>query len=174
MILKLTLDLPELPIYVRTVRLLSRCLLEDIKVTRSTINDVEDIVGELCTNVVRHAMSKATHYQLYIEYYQPMVVITVKDAGDGFIMADVLPAGSSRSDGEGGERFGGFGLSMVSGLSDKLDFIPTHPHGTTVRVEKTLQYESRDAAAQAKLLDIAGANAAAESMRDRIKLLSRS
>lgn len=62
MILRLSLDLPEDTTYIRTTRLLSRCLLEDIKVSRETIADVETIVTELCSNVIRHAKSKETHF----------------------------------------------------------------------------------------------------------------
>lgn len=149
MILRLSLDLPEDEHYIRTTRLLSRCLLVDLKVTTSTIDDVETIVAELCSNVVRHAQSKATHFLVTLEYYKPQVVITVTDTGRGFAQGDVLPAGTSRSDGKGGERFGGYGLSLLEGLSDKVDFSTTDPHGTTVRVEKNLHYDTQADAAEA-------------------------
>ena len=57
MILRLSLDLPEDATYIRTTRLLSRCLLVDMKVNQTIIDDVETIVAELCSNVVRHAQS---------------------------------------------------------------------------------------------------------------------
>lgn len=53
MILRLSLGLPEDTTYIRTTRLLRRCLLQDIRVNRDTINDVELIVTELCSNVIR-------------------------------------------------------------------------------------------------------------------------
>src|ERR1019366_9661770 len=115
--LKLTLELPDDVTYIRTTRLLSRCLLEDIKVVKSTIEDVEEIVGELCSNVIRHAHSSATRFLVTLEYYKPKVVITVTDTGEGFVMTDVLPVGTSRSDGKGGQRVGGFGLCLLEGLS---------------------------------------------------------
>lgn len=153
MILKLSLDLPEDGSYIRTARILSRCLMEDIKVTRSTISDVEMIIGELCSNVVRHAESKATRFLVTLEYYQPKVVITVRDSGKGFVRDNVPLAGSLRSDGAGGQRFGGYGLSILEGLSDKLDFIKTNPHGTTVRVEKYLEYDTQIDALKAAVCD---------------------
>ena len=143
MILRLALDLPEDATYVRTARLLSRTLLEDIKVVKGDISDVEVIVSELCSNVVRHAQSKAMHFVVTLEYYEPEVIITVKDQGGGFVQGDVLPAGTSRSDGAGGERYGGYGMSLIEGLSDRLDFTTTQPHGTTVRVVKSLHYETQ-------------------------------
>ncbi len=122
MILRLSLDLPEDATYVRTTRLLSRTLLEDMKVTKTDIDEVETIVAELYTNVVRHAKSKETHFLVTLEYYKPQVVITVTDAGEGFAPKDVAPVGTVRADFEGGERMGGWGLALIEGLTDKLDF----------------------------------------------------
>jgi len=143
MILRLSLDLPEDATYIRTTRLLSRCLMQDIKVTRQTIDDVELIVTELCSNVIRHAQSKEKHFLITLEYSKPQVVITVTDTGQGFSQEDVLPVGTARPDGDGGERCGGYGMFLLEGLSDKVDFTATDPHGTTVRVEKNLHYETQ-------------------------------
>ena len=76
MILRLSLDLPEDANYVRTTRLLSRCLLDDLNAKRAITDDVETIVGELCSNVIRHARSKETHFLVTLEYFKPKVVIT--------------------------------------------------------------------------------------------------
>jgi anti-sigma regulatory factor (Ser/Thr protein kinase) len=163
MILRLSLDLPEDENYIRTTRLLSRCLLEDIKVAKPTIDDVETIVGELCSNVIHHAQSKAKHFQINLEYYQPQVVITVTDLGRGFTQEDVLPVGTLRPHGKDGERLGGWGLSLLKGLSDKIDFSTTDPHGTTVRVEKNLHYETERDANEAAELDTTSGGAVAAS-----------
>ena len=154
MILRLSLDLPEDAGYIHTARNLSRCLLEDIKVNDGTIIDVESILGEVCSNVIRHANSKASHFQVILEYFQPKVVITVKDSGMGFVMDEILPVGQSRSDGAGGRRVGGYGMLMLKGLSDKLDFTATMPSGTTVRIEKNLAYNSQLDADKATVRDI--------------------
>ena len=156
MILRLSLDLPEDERYIGTARLLSRALLNDIKVTAPIIDDVENIVGELCSNVIRHAESKATHFLVTIEYYEPKVVIMVKDTGKGFVVEDVRPVGALRPDGSGGERIGGFGMSLLEGLADKLDLTDTDPQGTTVRVEKNLRYESQRDVDKAKSMDSSG------------------
>ena len=153
MILRLSLDLPEDAAYVRTTRLLSRCLLDDLQVSKTTTDDVETIVAELCSNVVRHAQSKETHFLVTLEYFKPQVVITVTDAGEGFGQDDVLPVGTTRPDFGGGERLGGWGLTLLEGLSDKIDYTATEPHGTTVRVEKTLHYETEGAADEAEERD---------------------
>ena len=153
MIMRLSLDLPDDSEFIRTARLLSQCLLDDIKVTKDIVADVETIVGELCSNVVRHAHSTTHHYQVTMDYYQPKVVIIVKDTGEGFDMNGVKPVGTSRPDGIGGQRIGGYGLSLLEGLSDKLDFTMTQPHGTTVIVEKNLRFETEEDARKASLRD---------------------
>lgn len=165
MILRLSLDLPEDENYVGTARILSRSLLEDIKVTKPTIEDVEIIVGELCSNVIRHAHSKAKHFLVNLEYYKPQVVITVTDTGRGFTQEDVLPVGTSRPDGEGGERLGGWGLSLLEGVSDRVEFTVTEPHGTTVRVEKRLHYESEEDANEAAEMDTTSGGAVTVSKK---------
>jgi anti-sigma regulatory factor (Ser/Thr protein kinase) len=155
-ILRLSLDLPEDASYIRTTRLISRCLLEDIRVDRVVIGDVETIVAELCANVVRHAHSEARHFQVTLEYYKAQVVVTVTDQGRGFAQRDVLPVGTSRPDdlnGTGGERVGGYGLSLLEGLSDKIDYTETDPHGTTVRVVKNLGYDTQRDADEAAARD---------------------
>jgi anti-sigma regulatory factor (Ser/Thr protein kinase) len=153
MILKLSLDLPEDVAYIRMTRLLSRCVLDEIKVIDHTVDDIENIIGELCSNVIRHAQSTAMHFLVTLEFYEPKLVITVTDTGKGFVLGDVEPVGTSRSDGNGGKRIGGFGLSILEGLADRVDFTETDPHGTTVRVEKHLRYETTADAKEAAKRD---------------------
>lgn len=145
MILRLSLDLPDDLAFVRTARLLSRTLLEDIQVVPPDVDAVETIISELCTNVVRHAHTEY-HYTVVLEYYQPKVVITVSDHGAGFSPEDVRPVGSPRPDLDGQARVGGFGLMLLERLSDRLDITGTDPHGATVCAEKNLHYQSREAA----------------------------
>ena len=153
MILQLSLSLPDDQTYIRTTRLLSRTLMEDMKVVKADIDDVETIVGELCSNVVRHAHLKSLHYKVALEYYEPRVVITVTDEGQGFDLEEISEIGAVRADLDGSERLGGFGLPLLEGLSDKIDFTETYPHGTTVRVEKKLHYETQIASNEAAFLD---------------------
>jgi len=141
--MQLSLVLPEDSTCIRATRLLSRSLLKEMKVVVPIIDDVETIVAELCSNVTRHAESKATHFLITLEYFKLKVVITVTDEGQGFVAKNVPLPGTVRSDNMGGERYGGFGMTLLQGLSDKIDFTATDPHGTTVRVEKNLLYETQ-------------------------------
>lgn len=142
MILRLSLDLPEDISYVHTTRILSRALLDDVHVVSNDIDAVETIVGELASNVIRHAHSQKSHYNVVLEYYQLCVVITVVDSGPGFRIDDIPAEGSVRSDFSKGDRVGGFGMSLLRGLSDQLNFTASCPHGTTVKVVKNLRYDT--------------------------------
>jgi len=94
------------------------------------------IVTKLCSNVIRHANFKDTHFLVTLEYYKPQFVITIKDTGRDFAQKDTLPVGAMRSGIDGSERYSGYGISLLEGLSDKVDFTETDPHGATVRVKK--------------------------------------
>ncbi len=163
MILKLSLDLPDDGACIPLIRHFGRGLLEYLKVVAEDIGDVETIVTERIANVVRHAQSDQGRFQVLLEYYADRVVITVVDAGQGFAFCSVPEAGSVRSDGDGGERLGGFGLPLLDALSDKLVFSRTDPHGTTVRAEKRLRYQTQKAADTAGDMDEAGKGKAPRS-----------
>ena len=138
MSLKLSLDLPEDGSYVRMARRMGRLLLEEQHISDTVIEDIELVLGELCTNVIHHARSHAGHFQVTLEYQQDRVVITVIDQGTGFSRNDVAEPGTERSKEGEAERFGGFGLPIVEILSDRLEFERSDPMGTVVRAEMLL------------------------------------
>ena len=154
MILKLSLDLPEDQEYIHTTRLLSRTLLDDLRVVAQDKDDIETIVTELCTNVVRHAKSTEGRYHLVIEYYREKAVITVEDQGVGLAPETTVAPGTERPEGlAGGVRIGGFGIPLVKALSDHIRFDLASPQGTKVRAEKALHYETAQAKARAMSMD---------------------
>ena len=154
MILKLSLDLPEDGSYVQITRLLGRTLLEHLKVVEADIGDLELLVGELCTNVIRHSQSGEGRYRVVLEYHADRVELTVEDTGSGFSFKDVPEAGTVRPDSlQGGQRIGGFGMGLVQALADRLEFRRTDPHGTTVRAEVELHYQTEAAAERAARMD---------------------
>ncbi len=153
MILRLTLELPEDLAYIRLTRILGRALLEHLQAEQTDVDDVETLVGELCTNVLRHAQSHAGRFRVALEYHSDHVAIMVEDRGEGFSFQDVPPAGTSRADFNGGQRLGGFGMQLIQGLSDRLEFHRTDPHGTTVCAEKQLHYRTEKAAEEAAHLN---------------------
>jgi serine/threonine-protein kinase RsbW len=154
MILKLSMYLPEDQDYLRLTRLLGRTLLEYLQADPLDMIDVEMLLGELCSNVVRHARTCNGRFRVTLEYYAHQVVIFVEDTGPGFSFKAVPAVGSVRAETQGdGERIGGFGLQLVEGLADRIEFRRSDPHGTTVRAEKALHYQSQAAAQQALKMD---------------------
>lgn len=150
MILRLTLDLPEEKAYVKIIRLLGRTLLEHLRAVEQDIDEVEVVVGELCTNVIRHAHSTDGVFRVTLEYDADRVTITVEDKGQGFRRREIAPVGSERADFDGmPERVGGYGLQLVEKLSDRVEFVPSDPHGTTVRAERRLRFRTPEDASHA-------------------------
>lgn len=157
MILKLTMDLPEDRDYLRLTRLLGRTLLEYLQADSRDMIDIELLLGELSSNVIRHASTCEGRFRVDLEYYADRVVVTVQDKGPGFSFKSVPTVGSVRPDKQaGGERIGGFGLQLVEALADRVEFHRTDPQGTTVRAEKHLHYQSDEAARHAVRLDESG------------------
>ena len=154
MILKVSLDLPDDGTYLRIARRVGHTLLDDMGVIESDLADIEFIVGELCTNVVRHAQTlQSGRFLVVLEYHADKVVIVVEDKGVGFPFKDVREVGSPRIDLDGSERLGGFGLELVRKMADHIEFRRSDPHGATVTAELALHYKSLSEAQDAERLD---------------------
>ena len=157
MILKVSLDLPDDGTYLRIARRIGHTLLEDMGVIEQDIADIEFIVGELCTNVVRHAQTlEEGRFLVTLEYHADKVAIIVEDKGVGLPFKDVREAGSARLDLDGSERLGGFGLDLVRKMADHIEFRRSDPHGTTVFAEKALHYKTASDARDAERMGQAG------------------
>lgn len=151
MILKLSIDLPEEEAYVAMTRRISKCVLESIQVGQDTAQDMEIIVGELCNNVVLHA--NGGRFRMDLEYFADRVAVTVTDQGDGFTPQQISPPGTARTNRDGTERYGGFGLLMVQKMADYLTFEPAEPKGMAIRAEKKLFYDTPAAERGAQQMD---------------------
>ena len=154
MILKVSLDLPGDGTYLRIARRVGHALLEGMGVIDRDIADIEFVVGELCTNVVRHAQTlEDGRFTVILEYHADKIVVVVEDRGVGLPFKDVRGVGTARPDLDGSERLGGFGLDLVRKMTDQIEFQRSNPHGTTVTAEKALHYNSPTDALEAERLD---------------------
>jgi len=153
MILNVSIDLPGDGAFLRIARRVGRGMLEDLNVTEQDVSDIEFVVGELCSNVIRHAKVSNGRFQVVLEYHADKVVIYVKDTGVGFSFKDVQGVGTERPDRDGQTRLGGFGLDMVRLMSDHLEFTRSDKHGTTVEAVKALHYKTPASAVEAEQLD---------------------
>lgn len=153
MILNVSLDLPGDSIYLRVARHLSRTLMEDLGVVESDIADMEFVLGELCSNVIRHAKTTDGRFTITMQYFADKAILTVEDKGVGFAFKDVREIGTIRPDFHGKERIGGFGLDLVRQLADRLEFLRSDSQGTTVQAEKELHYKTAANAREAAAMD---------------------
>ncbi|MGO8671397.1 MAG: ATP-binding protein, partial [Capsulimonadaceae bacterium] len=128
------------PACMRMTRRLSRAILDDQNVVDDDIDDVETIIDELCTNVIRHSQSESACFTLEMRYFLGRVTIVVVDAGQNFCAGELRGVGEERKEGGGSARIGGYGLLIVRHLCDVVHFRSTMPHGTTVEAEKHLHY----------------------------------
>ncbi len=139
---RLSFEVPPALSNITHLRKTARCLLESMEVSSQDTDDVETLIGELATNVVRHAQTDSGNYRVSLEFQETCVIITVTDQGAGFVEDAVLPPGTLRSDTlleEGEERIGGLGLPLIYAIADHVEIKPTDPHGTTVRAEKIIR-----------------------------------
>lgn len=110
-------------------------------VVTEDIDELELMIGELATNAACHSQSGLFRVEVHLTGQR--VTITVADTGKGFDHHAVASPGTARSDGEGGERIGGWGIPLVELLADEVTFSTTQPHGTTVCAVKSLRRNQR-------------------------------
>jgi anti-sigma regulatory factor (Ser/Thr protein kinase) len=135
MSLKIALEVPEDAAYISMVRQMGRTLLEPYA-SEQIIDDIELVIGELCSNVTRHARSEKGCYRVEMEHRADRFIMLVADEGQGFAAPRFSPMGTLSLMEDGTERYGGFGLHLVDSLTDSLVIQDNQPRGTTVRVEK--------------------------------------
>ena len=138
----MTLEVPEDHSYIHLIRSIGRNILEHSTASQSDVDDIEAVVGELCSNVTRHAQSECGTFNITFEQDDDNVVVTVEDHGEGFSLADVPEIGTVRCDNDEDDRIGGFGLQLVALLADNVEFLAREPHGTVARAEKRLHLQS--------------------------------
>ena len=133
--MKITLEVPEGHRFVPMVREIARTLLKHYDASTTDIDGVEVILGELCSNVTKHAQSEVGCYLVTLEHHGDHAVVIVTDTGPGLNRDQVAEVGTARADEDGSERFGGFGLQIVESLADQVEYGKTDPQGTTVRAK---------------------------------------
>lgn len=139
-LLRLAFDLPGSVHHVIHLRKASRCYVESIGLSQEDADDLEVLLGELSTNVVRHA--KDGGYHVSLEFTADRYIVHVIDRGSGFSPDDAPAPGTLRPDTlseNNEERIGGLGLVMIRAIADTVDIYATDPHGTTVRAEKSIR-----------------------------------
>jgi serine/threonine-protein kinase RsbW len=141
----LNLTVPADSRYVTIVRALAGTLLENLGVEPEDIYDVSLVLGEACSNVVRHAYaSHRETYSVELELTQTGIAITVTDHGRGIDPTHVRPPDPQRPN--------GWGIWLVQHIADQVSVTSVSPSGTRVRAEIVLRYRDRACASDAQAL----------------------
>jgi serine/threonine-protein kinase RsbW len=125
------LELPRDEMTIPVIRRLCGQSLRVVGVRRAVIEDVELALTEACANVLRHA-EVGSNYEVTVGFDEERAFIEVADRGPGFDPQAVNePAPEDES---------GRGLQLMKELMDSVRFDSATDSGTTVRLEKRLEW----------------------------------
>lgn len=141
--LQLSLCLPTDELSVPVVRHICGYALDEVGVTDACKSDITLALTEACTNVLDHAQTEGTAYEVEIGIDATRCVIRVKDTGQGF---DIEASDTRERADETAES--GRGLGLIKGLVDRVQFtLVEHDadnagqDGLVVQLEKGLEFD---------------------------------
>ena len=129
------LCLPRDGVTVPVVRHILGSTLRHLGVGERYVEDVELVVTEACTNVLKHAGAGRDLYEVGVVVNESNVEISVSDKGDGFdhelIGLESAPVGDEE----------GRGVNLMRMLVDHLQFVSDPRSGTVVHLTKALDFD---------------------------------
>lgn len=131
--IKLTLALPRDEISVPVVRSLLKQSMQVLGVQDECIEDIELALTEACTNALEHSVA-GTEYEVSAGIRGDQCIIEVVDRGPGF---DASEQGRGDADSSAED---GRGIQLMRSLVDTVEFTSHARRGSTVHLEKTLQW----------------------------------
>ncbi|MFC6081850.1 ATP-binding protein [Sphaerisporangium aureirubrum] len=129
----IALRLPRDAASVSVTRQILAAELDVLGVERQIREDIQLMLTEACTNVIRHA-GETDEYTVSAELIGDRCVITVVDTGHGFD-PDKVAAANGALLAEHGR-----GLQIMRALADDVRFINRPRHGAIVCLEKALRF----------------------------------
>lgn len=133
------LALPRDEASVPVTRRLIAQALEVVGVEPDTISDVEIALTEACANVLRHA-KVGEAYEVRAGFDEERAFLEIIDQGEGF---DDLSHANASPDAESGR-----GVTLMKALMDKVRFESHQGDGSSVILEKRLQWKPGSAVEQ--------------------------
>ncbi|GII83625.1 anti-sigma factor [Sphaerisporangium siamense] len=127
----IALRLPRDAASVSVTRQILGAELEVLGVERQIREDVQLMLTEACSNVIRHA-NAGDEYTVSVEVLDDKCLITVTDTGTGFDPDQVSPGRPLAEHGRG--------LQIMRALADDVRFMNRPRHGAIVCLEKTLRF----------------------------------
>lgn len=132
MLTRMLWDIPAEAANVSLCRRAVRMLLEHNCISENDIDDTELVLGELCSNVVRHAYpSQAGRISVIVELRGLDMLMSVRDTGRGFDVGG-LPSPPVFTES------GGMGLFLMERLTDHLTIGTERLGGTEVSATRRL------------------------------------
>ncbi|MEA2460933.1 MAG: serine/threonine-protein kinase RsbW [Actinomycetota bacterium] len=128
-----TVVLPRDEVTVPLIRHIVRDSLLKIGATRDCVGDIELALTEACSNVLHHAKTNPSEYQVTVDVDDGSCDIKITDAGTGFDAAKVAVAGDLAESGRG--------ITLMKALVDDLKFV-SNDRGTVVHLAKRLELTS--------------------------------
>jgi serine/threonine-protein kinase RsbW len=127
----IALRLPRDAASVPLIRQMFDATLDSLGVEPETRDDIELMLTEACSNVVRHA-TPSDEYVVSAGVHDDLCVIRVVDTGHGFDAAEVQEAAPGAESGRG--------IQIMRALADDVRFTNRHEDGSMVCLEKRLRF----------------------------------
>ena len=125
--------LPRDEASVPVVRRLCRGSLQSLGVKDDCLHDIELVVTEACTNVLKHAAGTRNQYDVEVAITEEDCSIKVTDNGGGFDHANHADVVNPSAE-------GGRGIHLMRFLVDDLHFMSGPDTGTEVLLTKRLEH----------------------------------
>ncbi|MFI7444543.1 ATP-binding protein [Nonomuraea indica] len=127
----IALRLPRDAASVPLIRQILESALDTLGVEEQIRDDIELMLSEACSNVIRHA-GPSDEYTVSAGVHDDLCVIKVVDTGNGF---DARLVGEAPPNAEHGR-----GIQIMRALADDIRFTNRAEHGAVVCLEKRLRF----------------------------------
>jgi serine/threonine-protein kinase RsbW len=125
-------ELPRDAVTIPILRRLCGRSLEVVGATEAVIDDVELALTEACANVLKH-VDEGSVYEVTVGFDEARAFLDVVDHGPGFDPTTINTPGP--------EDESGRGLALMRELMDSVHFDSADEFGTTVHLEKNLEWK---------------------------------
>jgi serine/threonine-protein kinase RsbW len=128
-----SLTLPREALSIPVARRILGSTMIDLGIDKRCVEDVEIVVTEACTNVLKHAEPDSADYEVEVSITHDRADIKIKDRGPGF---DSGSHGQARA--LDPTKEGGRGILLMRALVDRVEFLNDPASGTIVHLSKNL------------------------------------
>ncbi|MGH2779352.1 MAG: ATP-binding protein [Actinomycetota bacterium] len=128
-----SLTLPREALSIPVARRILGSTMLNLGIDRRCVEDVEIVVTEACTNVLKHAEPDSADYEVEVSITHDSADIKIKDRGPGFHEGTQSHGRALDPTEEGGR-----GILLMRALVDRVEFLNDPASGTIVHLSKNL------------------------------------